>query len=61
MSTTTTEPLTLGDIDQVLTHWATKLRTDPDPLNRWGHLETCDAWLDTRNALTKGHDQLPVE
>lgn len=61
MSTTTTEPLTLGDIDQVLTHWATKLRTDPDPLNRWGHLETCDAWLDTRNALTKNRDQQPVE
>lgn len=62
MSTPTQDrTLTIHDIDQALTHWANKLHTDPDPLNRWGHLETCDAWLDTRNALTKGHDQQPVE
>lgn len=47
-TTSEVERLTLGDIDQALTHWANKLHTDPDPISRWQTLETCDMWLDCR-------------
>lgn len=45
------KPLTLSEIDDVLRHWAKKIHTDPDPLNRWASMNTCDAWLDCRNRL----------
>ena len=44
-------PLTLAEIDEVLTHWANKLHVDPDPLNRWASLTTIDRWLDARLRL----------
>jgi hypothetical protein len=60
MSTPTQDKeMSVESIDTVLRHWAMKLHTDPDPLNRWAHLKTCDAWLDARNALAKGIDQQP--
>lgn len=43
--------LTMAEIDDVLRHWAGKIHTDPDPLNRWAHFNVCDAWLDCRNRL----------
>lgn len=51
--------LTADEIDQALTHWSNKLHTDPDPLSRWGHLKTCDAWLDARLAYMKNESQNP--
>ena len=51
MSTPVDEKLSVKDIDEVLAHWAGKLHVDPDPLNRWAHLNVCDAWLDARNRL----------
>lgn len=52
MSTPTKDKsLTMREIDEVLTHWSSKLHTDPDPINRWATLETVDAWLDARLRL----------
>ena len=45
--------LTIGQIDEMLTHWSGKLHTDPDPLNRWAVVLTCDRWLDCRLRLTE--------
>ena len=50
------KPLTIHEIDEVLTHWANKLHTDPDPLNRWASLTTIDRWLDARLRLEQLRD-----
>ena len=57
MSTPVEEKLSVGDIDEVLGHWAGKIHTDPDPLNRWAQLNVCDQWLDARNRLRELDDQ----
>jgi hypothetical protein len=62
MSTPTVDRrLTLDDIDEVLRHWASKLHTDPDPINRWAYLNVCNAWLDARLAAERNQDQDPPE
>ena len=51
------KPLTLGEIDDVLRHWAYKIHTDPDPLNRWACMNVADQWLDCRNRLRDLDDE----
>ena len=47
------DALTVGQIDEMLAHWAGKLHTDPDPVSRWMTILTCDRWLDCRLRLTE--------
>ncbi len=53
--------LTIREIDSALKHWANKLHTDPDPLNRWATLNTVDQWLDCRNRAAQLQETQNVE